>query len=176
MSARILIAEDNPTVRTALRNILQAAGPWEITDVANGREAIAKAQELNPQLIILDLVMPVMDGLVAARQISKLLPDTPLLMHTMHWSSQVEVEAQKVGVRKVIPKSDTRLLISTVEQILLASAPSPAVEPAAPTTDIPVPAAAPPSAVLETNGAAASDQSADSSAALPDVSKNSQPN
>ncbi len=178
MPARILIAEDNPTVRTALRSILQAAGPWEITEAANGQEAIAKAQEINPQLIILDLVMPVMDGLVAARQISKLLPDTPLLMHTMHWSSQVEVEAQKVGVRKVIPKSDTRLLISTVEQILLASAPSPAVEPAAPPTDIPVPvsSAAPTPAVLETNGAAASDKSADPSAVSPDLSKNSQPN
>lgn len=175
MSARILIADDNPTVRTALRSILQAAGPWEITDVGNGLEAIAKAQELKPQLIILDLVMPVMDGLVAARQISKLLPDTPLLMHTMHWSSQVELEAQKVGVRQVIPKSETRLLISTVEQILSESAPPSTLEPTLIATDIPVPSdEPPPAAALETTGAAPSD-TADASTA-PDISKASQPN
>lgn len=173
MHARILIAEDNPTVRTALRSILQAAGPWEIIDVANGREAVAKAQEFNPQLVILDLVMPVMDGLAAARQISKLLPDTPILMHTMHWSSQVELEAQKVGVRKVIAKSDTRLLISTVEEILLTAAPPPTVGTAALPTDIPTPTPPP---VLETAGAAASDKPADPSAAPAVLTKNSQPN
>jgi CheY-like chemotaxis protein len=58
---RILIAEDNPVVRTALRGLLQSAGPWEIVEVENGLEAVAKAQELRPNLILLDLVMPVMD-------------------------------------------------------------------------------------------------------------------
>jgi CheY-like chemotaxis protein len=124
MPVRILIAEDSPSVRNALRSLLEAAGHWEIVAVDNGEEAIAKAQELKPNLIILDLVMPVMDGLKAARQISELLPHTPILMHTMHWSPQVEIEAQKVGVRKVVPKTDNRLLISTVRQFLV-SEPSP---------------------------------------------------
>lgn len=115
---RILIAEDNPAVRTALRSLLQSAGPWEIVEVENGLEALAKAQELRPNLIILDLVMPVMDGLSAARQISKLLPEIPMLMHTMHWSPQIELEAQKVGVRHVVSKGDSRLLVSTVRQFL----------------------------------------------------------
>ena len=92
---RILIAEDNPAVRTALRSLLQSAGPWEIVEVESGLEALAKAQELRPNLMILDRVMPVMDGLSAARQISKLLPEIPMLMHTMHWSPQIELEAQK---------------------------------------------------------------------------------
>jgi CheY-like chemotaxis protein len=115
---RILIAEDNPVVRTALRGLLQSAGPWEIVAVENGLEAVAKAQELRPNLIILDLVMPVMDGLSAARQISKLLPEIPMLMHTMHWSPQIELEAQKVGVRQVVSKADSKLLVSTVRQFL----------------------------------------------------------
>ena len=115
---RILIAEDNPAVRTALRGLLQGAGPWEIVEVENGLEAVAKAQELRPNLIILDLVMPVMDGLSSARQISKLLPEIPMLMHTMHWSPQIELEAQKVGVRQVVSKADSRLIVSTVRQFL----------------------------------------------------------
>jgi two-component system chemotaxis response regulator CheY len=115
---RILIAEDNPVVRTALRGLLQSAGPWEIVEVENGLEAVAKAQELRPNLIILDLVMPEMDGLSAARQISKLLPEIPMLMHTMHWSPQIELEAQKVGVRQVVSKADSKLLVSTVRQFL----------------------------------------------------------
>src|SRR5579859_3609382 len=97
MPTRILIAEDSQPVRTALRTLLEDAGPWEIIAVENGEDAVAKAQELKPDLIILDLVMPVMDGLRAAKQISQLFPEIPLLMHTMHWSPQVEVEAQKVG-------------------------------------------------------------------------------
>jgi len=118
MNSRILIAEDNPAVRNALRQLLESAGHWEVVEAENGEEAIGKAQELKPDLIILDLVMPVMDGLKAARQISKLLPDVPVVMHTMHWSPQMELEAQKVGVRKVVPKSESAVLISTVQQFL----------------------------------------------------------
>jgi DNA-binding NarL/FixJ family response regulator len=149
MSIRILIAEDSAAVRNALRHLLEHAGPWQIIDVDNGEEAVTKAQELKPDLIILDLVMPVMDGLNAARQISKLLPNTPMLMHTMHWSQQVEIEAQKVGVRKVVSKSDSAVLISTVRQFLtpeptLAGETTPTVS-----SDIAVPNAAPPPAILE---------------------------
>jgi DNA-binding NarL/FixJ family response regulator len=118
VSIRLLIAEDNPVVRTALHQLLERAGDWEIIDAENGLEAIAKAQEHAPDLIILDLVMPVMDGLAAARELSKLRPETPLLMHTMHWSPQVEIEAQKVGVRKVVPKADSKGLISAIHHYL----------------------------------------------------------
>jgi len=105
-------------VRTAMHQLLERAGDWEIIDAENGQEAIAKAQELAPNLIILDLVMPVMDGLAAAREISKLVPQTPLLMHTLHWSPQVELEAQKVGVRKVVPKADSNELVSAIRHFL----------------------------------------------------------
>ena len=137
MPTRILIAEDSPAVRTALRTLLEGAGSWEIIDVENGQQAVARAEELKPNLIILDLVMPVMDGLNAARQISKILPEIPLLMHTMHWSPQVELEAQKVGVRKVVPKVDSNLLIATIQE-LLAAAPSPP-SPIAETATMPSP-------------------------------------
>ena len=118
MPIRLLIADDNAVVRTALHQLLERAGDWEVVDAENGQEAIAKAQELAPNLIILDLVMPVMDGLAAAREISKLMPQTPLLMHTLHWSPQVEIEAQKVGVRKVVPKADSKGLIAAIRHYL----------------------------------------------------------
>jgi two-component system chemotaxis response regulator CheY len=164
MPQRILIAEDNPAVRNALRPLLESAGSWEILEVENGQQAIAKAQELKPDLIILDLVMPVMDGLSAARQISKLLPDIPLLMYTMHWSPQVEVEAQKVGVRSVVAKSDSSLLVSTVQQLLAPeSSSSQAATSATVTPDIPIPEVAPLPPVLENGSAVPSDKPADSS-------------
>ena len=126
MPIRLLIADDNAVVRTALHQLLERAGDWEVVDAENGQEAIAKAQELAPNLIILDLVMPVMDGLAAAREISKLMPQTPLLMHTLHWSPQVEIEAQKVGVRKVVPKADSKGLIAAIRHYLAAE-PQPVV-------------------------------------------------
>jgi len=73
MPQRILIAEDNPAVRNALRTLLEGAGSWEILEVENGQQAIAKAQELKPNLIILDLVMPVLDGLSAAQALGDVL-------------------------------------------------------------------------------------------------------
>ena len=147
-----------------MRTLLEGAGSWEILEVENGQQAIAKAPELKPNLIILDLVMPAMDGLNAARQISKLLPDTPMVMYTMHWSPQVEVEAQKVGVRSVVAKSDSSLLVSTVQQLLApeSSSSQAATSPTA-TPDIPIPDAAPVPPVLENGSAVPSDKPADPS-------------
>ena len=86
--------------------------------------------------------MPVMDGLAPARVISKLLPEIPTLMHTRHCSLQVEVDAQKVGVRKVVSKADSILLVSTVRQLL---PPDPSAPPTIPfhplTADVATPAA-----------------------------------
>jgi CheY-like chemotaxis protein len=176
MAPLILIAEDNPAVRTALRTVLVAAGSWEVVEAANGQEAIAKAQELKPNLIILDLVMPLMDGLKAARQLSQLVPSIPVLMHTMHWSPQVELEAQKVGIKKVVSKTDTRLLISTVQEILSASPTAHEPESSTLSTDIPIPTATPPPPVLETTSAKPADNAVESSLATGDLPPTSQPN
>lgn len=169
MPIRILIADDNLAVRTALRQLLESVGHWEIIDVENGREAIAKAQELRPQLIVLDLVMPVMDGLAAARELSKLQPEIPLLMHTMHWSPQLQVEAQKVNVRKVVSKADSKGLISSIQELLTSESASTAVATSAalPVMATPDVAALPP--VTESAQAPAPDQPEIQSRALADV-------
>ena len=77
-----------------MRQVLEGAERnWEVVEAEDGDEAVAKAQELKPDLIIVDLVMPVMDGLMAAREIVKLLPDVPILMHTLYLSESVGQEA-----------------------------------------------------------------------------------
>jgi CheY-like chemotaxis protein len=118
MAARILIADDAPLLRTALRELLSRSRNCEVLEATNGLEAIARTEEGQPDLIILDFAMPVMDGLEAAKQIRKLLPNTPVVMHTLHYSHQLAVEAEKAGVRKVIPKSETDVLISTINELL----------------------------------------------------------
>jgi CheY-like chemotaxis protein len=127
MPARILVADDNPIVRTTLRMLLEGIGHSGIIEAENGRDAVSKTLELRPDLVILDFAMPVLDGLNAAREISQHLPKTPLLMYSMHWSKHVEIEAQKLGVRKVISKANSSLLLATVQQLLGETAPPPAV-------------------------------------------------
>lgn len=120
VSTRILIADDNESIRTAMRQVLEGLGRWEIIEAVNGREAVERAQEFRPQLIILDLAMPVMDGLTASREIAKILPGTPVLLHTLHSSTEVELEAGKSGVLKIVPKSEASALVSAVQEALHA--------------------------------------------------------
>jgi two-component system, chemotaxis family, chemotaxis protein CheY len=133
MSIRILIADDNAAVRTALRELLKSEG-WEVIEAANGKEAVARAQETKPQLIILDLAMPSMDGLTASREITKQFPDTPIIMHTLYSSPQVEMEGRKVGVRKTVAKSESSDLLSAVRELLQ---PEPSVTPQTPSEPVP---------------------------------------
>ena len=70
MPIRILIADDNQPVRSALGERLKSEG-WEVLEAANGKEAVAQAMAMKPDLAILDLVMPQMDGLTASRKINE---------------------------------------------------------------------------------------------------------
>jgi len=117
MAFRILIADDYPAVRTALRQLLSGKNR-EIVEAADGADAVAKALQNPPDVAVLDLVMPALDGLAAARELLTQLPNVAVVMCTMHCSPQLEVEALKFGVNKVISKAHGGLLVSTVEQIL----------------------------------------------------------
>ena len=118
MPTRILIADDNPLFRTALRHVLEAADPWEIIETRDGQEAVTTAVETRPDLIILDLAMPVKDGLAAAREISRLLPEIPILMCTLHASPPVELEARKSGIRQLVSKSESIEIVTAVRQLI----------------------------------------------------------
>jgi len=102
---RILIVDDSKIMRRTLRVALDNHSEWQVCgEASNGLEAIESAATLKPDLIILDLAMPVMDGLQAAREISSAAPLLPILMHTNHGSEGVEIEAKKNGVRQVLRK------------------------------------------------------------------------
>lgn len=119
MSTRILIVDDSPLVRQRLGALLQQHADWEICgEAVDGQEAVTKAQTLAPDLIVLDFLMPGMNGLQAAREIGKLVPNVPILMFTMHLSRQLIDEARNVGVRGAVAKTDTQHVIEGVEALL----------------------------------------------------------
>jgi len=118
MTPRILIADDNVIFRKALRQLLEGDDHWEVIEVSDGDQAVAKSVETRPNIIILDLAMPGKDGFAAARDISALLPATPILMCTMHMSPHVDAEALKSGIRQVFSKTDSALLLPAIRQLI----------------------------------------------------------
>jgi len=102
---RILIADDHSLVRKVLKTTLENHSDWQVCGQAtNGLEAVQKAAELHPDLIILDFAMPVMDGLGAARRILSASPSVPILIFTNYYFPSLVLEADSVGVRQVIDK------------------------------------------------------------------------
>jgi DNA-binding NarL/FixJ family response regulator len=102
---RILIADDHSLVRKVLKTTLENHSDWQVCGQAtNGLEAVQKAAELHPDLIILDFAMPVMDGLGAARQILSASPSVPILIFTNYYFPSLVLEADLAGVRQVIDK------------------------------------------------------------------------
>jgi DNA-binding NarL/FixJ family response regulator len=122
LASRIFIADDHPTIRKVLRALIEGHAGWEVCGEAeNGFEALSKVAELKPDLVIMDLAMPVMDGIRAAREISATMPGMPILMHTMHGSPAVNLEAKKAGVTVVVSKGESgENLIRAIEQSLKA--------------------------------------------------------
>jgi DNA-binding NarL/FixJ family response regulator len=105
--ASILIVDDHPAVRRALRAAFeQQPGLTVCGEAEDGFDAIGKAKKLAPDLIVLDLRMPVMDGLEAARELKRLFPKIPLMMLTCYHSSAAEREALASGVSAVFSKPD----------------------------------------------------------------------
>jgi DNA-binding NarL/FixJ family response regulator len=107
MSLRILIVDDSASIRSLLRCFIENNTDWEICGEAeNGKVTVKKVSELNPQAVILDLSMPVMNGLDAAREIARIDPKVQMVMFTMHVSDQLRKDAEAVGIKDVISKSE----------------------------------------------------------------------
>jgi DNA-binding NarL/FixJ family response regulator len=120
MSVKILIADDHEVVRQGIRTILSARPDWEICGEAlNGQEAIRLAAELRPDAIIMDITMPVMSGLEAARQLTKNKVSAPILIFTMHESRSLADSVKDTGARGFVYKSRAaRDLIRALEILL----------------------------------------------------------
>lgn len=104
---RILVADDHELVRKGLRTVLQNRPGWLLCgEASNGREAVEKARSLKPHVVIMDLTMPGLNGLEATRQIKRDLPNTEVLILSMHHSEQLIHEVLAAGARGYLLKSD----------------------------------------------------------------------
>lgn len=107
MIKRVLIVDDNPSVLKALCLLFTYESDFEVCGQAqNGREAIEKAQLLNPDLILTDLSMPNMNGLEETRLLHQLMPDMPVLVYTAYGDPFVEKALRSAGASAVISKSE----------------------------------------------------------------------
>ncbi len=118
-SLRILIADDHDLMRRGVRALLQTHAGWEIcAEARTGREAVEKAEKLKPDIVILDISMPDLNGVEAARRIKKASAGTEVLILSMHYSDQLIREIVEAGVRGYIVKSDSdRDLVIAVETL-----------------------------------------------------------
>ena len=116
---RILIADDHDVMRQGTRSVIERQPGWEVCGVAsNGRDAVAQATELKPDIVIMDMTMPELNGLDAALQIKRRLPRTEILIFTAHESDALIRDAFEAGVKSFILKSEAhQLLVEAIESL-----------------------------------------------------------
>jgi DNA-binding NarL/FixJ family response regulator len=116
---RILVADDHDIIRRGLKELLTARPGWEVCGEAKtGREAVALAEQLKPEIVVMDISMPELNGLEAARKIHKLFPAVGILILTVHFADQLLTEIVEAGARAYVMKSDAdRDLVSAVEAL-----------------------------------------------------------
>ncbi len=118
---RILLADDHDVVRRGIRNLLETCESWEVCGEArNGREAVELATKLKPDVAIVDLEMPELNGLEVTRRIRAALPQIEVLIFTMHDTEQLVRQVVAAGARGYVLKSDVdRYLITAVESLAM---------------------------------------------------------
>jgi DNA-binding NarL/FixJ family response regulator len=118
--ARLIIADDHELARAGLRSMLMGDPGLEIVgEAANGHDAIARCSELRPDLILLDVRMPELDGMAATRLIKQESPETSVLIVTMHETPEYLLEAMRAGAAGYVLKDATRAeLLAAVRQVL----------------------------------------------------------
>jgi DNA-binding NarL/FixJ family response regulator len=116
---RILVADDHDIIRRGLKELLTSRPGWEVcAEAKTGREAVTLAEQLKPDVVVMDISMPDLNGLEAARKIRKSLPKCEILILTLHFSDQLVREIVEAGVRAYIMKSDAdRDLVAAVEAL-----------------------------------------------------------
>jgi len=116
---RILIADDHDLIRRGAKALLESHAGWEVCgEATTGGEAVAKVEELKPDIAILDISMPNLNGLDAAKRIRKASPNTEILILSMHFSDDLIRDILQAGIRGYLVKSDSgRDLITAVEAL-----------------------------------------------------------
>jgi len=119
MKVRILIVDDSALLREQLRRLLQQNPEWEVCgESEDGCDAVQKTRELHPDLIVMDFAMPQMNGVEAAREITRNSPTLPILMFTMYMSNQLVDEAKGSGIRGAVDKNEAGKVVKGVKALL----------------------------------------------------------
>ena len=116
--AKILIVDDEPIVHRLLQHHLERAG-YELLAATNGREAIERAEQCKPDLVVMDLSMPVMNGLDAARAIKRVLPDVPVIMFSNYSDKFSEEEARSAGISAMVSKTESVSVLVAKARLLI---------------------------------------------------------
>jgi DNA-binding NarL/FixJ family response regulator len=116
---RILLADDHEVVRAGLRALLEEQSGWEVVaEAGDGRDAVEKASKLKPDVVVIDIAMPSLNGLEAVRQIVKAVPNTKVLVLTMYDSDPLIQQVLQAGARGYLLKSDAgRDLVSAIDAL-----------------------------------------------------------
>jgi DNA-binding NarL/FixJ family response regulator len=118
MSLSVLLADDHPIVRQGLHALLEREGLNVVGEAADGHEAVALARQFQPDVAVIDLVMPRLNGLGAALQIQRESPDTKSILLTMHTESQCVLEAMRNGLRGYVIKTQAAAdLVQAIREV-----------------------------------------------------------
>jgi len=120
VSTRILIVDDHEIVRSGLRRLVERQSGWEVCgEAVNGKEAIEKALALNPDLVLMDISMPVMSGIEATRQIRRLSPVTKIVIVSLRDDKSITAEAKNAGADAYVVKAcASEILLRTIAAVL----------------------------------------------------------
>jgi len=117
---RILIADDHEVMRLGIRNLLEVKTAWTVcAEASDGKEAVERAIEYHPDVIILDIAMPTMNGIEAADHIAAFYPDIPIILFSLHLSDELINNLHNQAIRGAVCKSEAgRDLVDAVETVL----------------------------------------------------------